>query len=100
DRPELGVLVTELTATSGRPTRVGLIGPPGAGKTSLAAKAVQDPAVAAAFPDGVVWLSVRSLQDLWPLLRTFGTRLGINVVSENDPPAPPGLGAMTASRLA
>ena len=54
----------------------------GVGKTVLAAAIVQDPEVRAAFPDGVVWLTLGQTPDLLALQR----RLLAWVAPDKDPP--------------
>jgi WD40 repeat protein/tetratricopeptide (TPR) repeat protein len=63
ERPEQAQLRERLTASSNAPIRVGIWGADGFGKTALAAKVARDPAVRAAFPDGVIWFAIDSWDD-------------------------------------
>ena len=49
---------------------------PGIGKTTIAAMLAHDPDVAAAFPDGVLWVSLGPKPDLFSELAAWGRALG------------------------
>ena len=99
-RPELVEVVAKLTASRDLPIRVGLFGPKGSGKTALAAKAAADPAVRAAFPDGVLWFNLRSSNDLTAVLTETLGPLGLSGPSVDIAGAPEAIMDRFASILA
>jgi WD40 repeat protein len=74
DRPELAALTGMLASARGRP--VAVIGMGGAGKTALAAAAVHDERVRAAYPGGVAWLAVEPRTDPRIVQADLARRLG------------------------
>jgi hypothetical protein len=58
-------------------TVVAMRGWPGVGKTTLAATLAHDPALAAAFPDGVFWTSLGQTPTLFAELAAWGRTLGV-----------------------
>jgi tetratricopeptide (TPR) repeat protein len=92
DRAEYATLVNALLRPPGRSrkrkpsrppgagqTRIVLFGRPGIGKTALAAKAAWDDVVRATFHDGVLWVNVRSFDDLTGVLPEIAQFFGVKL---------------------
>lgn len=77
---DLRARLTAEPGTSSGPrtqTVVAMRGWPGVGKTTLAATLAHDPALAAAFPDGVFWTSLGQTPTLFAELAVWGRTLGV-----------------------
>jgi tetratricopeptide (TPR) repeat protein len=66
------------------PGRVALWGPPGAGKSTLAAALASDAAARAPFGAGVLWAGLGPKADVAGALNRWGTRLGVDLGVADD----------------
>uniref|UniRef100_UPI002AD2E9B9 TIR domain-containing protein n=1 Tax=Frankia sp. Cr1 TaxID=3073931 RepID=UPI002AD2E9B9 len=74
-RVDTAALLDLLTDPQGGPV-LGVVGMGGAGKSTLARVLVRDPAVLAAFPDGIVWVNVGPEPQIIAILAEILTSLG------------------------